>query len=256
MTFDPRHADLFGIKSIRQFDFFFLDEFFFLFLFTELRGSNHFDTSIDQISVGQAMKSLFDEATNQIDTDVRFRFGEKLRHAHRNVLSCRSSYFRALLTNDFVEKHQIEPIELTDINEETFSEILHFIYTGQFSSTISLDVALQSMFYADKIDLITAKNAAIEKICCILRCNHQEILSIYTLVKPLSNTFELLLDYIYELSTENFPELSRQKQFHDLDKDLIIDLISQIAHRQEIRDEKRKSEVIVPFDDDSSSDGS
>ena len=202
------------------------------------------------------MKNLFDAATNQIDTDVRFRFGEKLRHAHRNILSCRSSYFRALLTNDFLEKRQIEPIELTDISEETFNEILHFIYTGQFSLMISLKIALQSMFYADKIDLITAKNAAIEKICCILRCNHHEILSVYLIVKPFSNTFELLLDYIYELSTEYFPEISRQKQFHDLDKDSIIDLISQIAQRQEIRDEKRKTEVVVPFADDSSSDES
>ena len=191
------------------------------------------------------MRTLFGEAMNDIETDVRFRFGENLRHAHRNILACRSPYFRALLTNNFLERTQIEPIELTDISEETFVEILHFIYIGQFSSTISCDVAIQSMFYANKINMLSAKNAAIETICRHLCVHHQEILSIYTLIKPFADTFDLLLDYIYDLCTEHFSEISRQKQFIDLEKDAIIDLIGQIAQRKELHEEKKLSLIHI-----------
>ena len=59
-------------------------------------------------------------------TDVKFLIDNKIINAHRNILCSRCLYFRALLLNDFNEKNQKNPIELTDIDYETFIELLFF----------------------------------------------------------------------------------------------------------------------------------
>lgn len=256
LTLDPRHADRIGIKAIRKSSVnnARLPQSFLV----ELRGSNQFDVSIDRVSISQAMAKLYQEAMRQMNTDIQFRFEGKTIHAHRNILCCRSSYFRALLTSDFEEKSRSMPFQLTDIDEETFQEILRFLYTGEFSANMSYDLAIKAMIYANKINLINGKNAAIEHVCCYLRVNHHAILPTYSLIKPLSPTFDLLLDYLYELSSENLNEICQEKQFRELEKGQMIDLICQSAERLQIREQKKKAreqfEPVVVGDDSSDED--
>ena len=75
----------------------------------------------------------------------------------------RCSYFRALLLDDFHEKTQNKPIELTDIDYQTFIELLFFIYTGSYNPTLSYDLALKCLIYSNKINFSSGKDAAIEK---------------------------------------------------------------------------------------------
>jgi len=188
---------------------------------------------------------LYEQALNNIHTDVQFIFNDKIISAHRNILCCRSTYFRSLLLNDFIEKNQIKPIELTDIDYETFLEILYFIYTGTYHPTISHDTAIQLMIYSNKINFLTAKNAAMEHICRYLRLHHDSVLTIYCLAKKMSPAFDLLLEYIYDLCSENLNDICKQKDFIELDKEWMIDIICQSAERREIREQEKVKQMTL-----------
>ena len=86
--------------------------------------------------------------------------------------------------------------------------------------------------YSNKINFLSGKNAALENICHYLRLNHNLILSIYYLVKQMSPAFDFVLDYIYDLFSEYMNEICLQKEFSELDKDLMIDLICQSSRRR------------------------
>ncbi|CAF0740436.1 unnamed protein product [Rotaria sp. Silwood1] len=225
ITFDPRYTDRIGIQAIK------------------LVGSNVFDVNLNYKSLSQSMMKLYKQAINSINTDVQFIFNDKIITAHRNILCCRSTYFRSLLLNDFIEKSQIKPIELTDIDYETFSEILYFIYTGTYHQTISFDIAMKSMIYSNKINFLTAKNAAIEHICRYLRLNHDLIITVYCQIKKMSPTFDLLLDYIYDLCSEFLNDICKHSDFIKLEKELMIDLICQATERREIREQEKLKQM-------------
>lgn len=186
------------------------------------------------------MINLYNQAMKSISTDVQFSIDEKIIAAHRNILCCRSTYFRALLMNNFIEKTQTKPIVLTDVNYETFVEILFFLYTGTFRPTIPYEIILQTMIYANKIDLLSAKNTAMEHICRHLRSHHDSVLTIYCLAKKLSPTFDILLDYIYDLCSENLKDISKQQDFIELDKESMVDIICQAAERRDIREKEKQ----------------
>jgi len=191
------------------------------------------------------MIKLYEQALNNINTDVQFIFNEKIINTHRNILCCRSTYFRSLLLNDFIEKSQTKPIELTDIDYETFLEILYFIYTGTYHSTIPYDIALNAMIYSNKINYLTAKNAAIEYICRYLRSDHDLILPVYCLIKKLSPAFDLLLDYVYDLCSEHLNDICKRKDFIELEKESMIDVICQSAERREIREQEKLKQMTL-----------
>jgi hypothetical protein len=186
---------------------------------------------------------LYDQALNNINTDVQFSFNEKVISAHRNILCCRSTYFRSLLLQDFSEKRQNKPIELTDINYETFIELLYFIYTGAYRPTINYETALHSMIYSNKINLLSAKNAAIEYICRHLRSAHDCVVTVYCLAKQMSPAFDILLDYIYDLCSENLKDISKQKDFIELDKEYMIDIICKSSERREFREQEKIKQI-------------
>ncbi|CAF0728856.1 unnamed protein product [Rotaria sordida] len=227
ITLDPRYADRIGIQAIK------------------LLGSNIFDVSLNHKSLSQSMIKLYEQAINNINTDVQFIFNDKIINAHRNILCCRSAYFRSLLLNGFIEKFQIKPIELTDIDYETFIEILYFIYTGTYHQTISFDIAMKSMKYSNKINFLTAKNAAIEHICRCLRLDHDLIITVYCQIKNMSPTFDLLLDYIYDLCSEYLHDICKHSDFIKLEKELMIDLICHATERREIREQEKFKQMTL-----------
>ena len=201
------------------------------------------------------MTKLHQQALANLNTDVQFLVHDQRISAHRNILSCRSEYFRALLSSNFIERTQKEPIVLTDIDHETFTAILRFIYTGTYHSNPSYDLSLRCMIYANRINFLTAKDVAIEQLCCYLRSNHQAIVPTYSLIKPLSPAFDLLLNYIYELCSDHLQEICREKEFVDLDKDLMVDLICQAARRRDDREKaKLNASVAALFDPEEAED--
>lgn len=200
--------------------------------FVELLGTSVFDVTLHQKTLVQSMAELYEQAHKKIHTDAQFSVKDKVFHAHRNILCARSQYFRSLLINDFLEKSQTKPIELTDVNADTFREILYFIYTGAYHSSISYDVAVEAMVYSNKINLTSATRAAMEHIAFHLRSNHDLILTVYSFVKKRSPAFDALLECIYVLCAENLNAVCKQKEFGELSKELMVDIICNATERR------------------------
>jgi hypothetical protein len=191
------------------------------------------------------MIKLYEQALSSTNTDIQFIFNDKLISAHRNILCCRSTYFRSLLLNDFIEKTQTKPLELTDIDYETFLEILYFIYTGTYHSTITYEMALQCMIYSNKINFLAAKNAAMECLCRHLRLHHNSVVTVYCLAKKMSPAFDLLIEYIYDLCSEHLNDICKQNDFIELDKEYMIEIICQSAERREIREQEKLKQLTL-----------
>ena len=70
-------------------------------------------------------------------------------HAHKLILSCRSSTFRKMLESEFAEKSKTE-IELQEIEAPYLKRILEFIYTGQVTSMLNIEQQLGLLQAADR----------------------------------------------------------------------------------------------------------
>ncbi|CAF1486186.1 unnamed protein product [Adineta ricciae] len=224
LTIDPTHTNQIGIQAIK------------------LLGSNTFDAKFHQKSLSSSMSDLYEQAQKKLHTDVQFLVDNEIIHAHRNVLCFRSQYFRSLLLNDFVEKSQRKPIELTDITKSVFYIVLQFIYTGAYPADISYDTAMELLIYTNKITLVSAKNAAMEYLGHHLCMNHDLIITTYDFVKKTSPAFDSLLNYIYNLCADNLNEICRKEDFTKLDKDSMIDII---CHSTEIREARAVEQATV-----------
>ena len=167
--------------------------------------------------------------------DIQFLVDGQVVCAHRNILCCRSQYFRTLLLGDFSERTRDQPIELTDIDASTLVEVLHFFYTGVYRMKLNYEMTVKCMLYCNKINFLSGKNAALEQLCRLVTIDHDLILSVFCLVKQMSPAFDLLLEYLYDLCSQHMNELCKQKEFGELDKELMIDLICQSAERHDRR---------------------
>ena len=76
--------------------------------------------------------------------DFILKTGGKSFHVHKAVLGARSSVFRTMFLSRMKEGVEGEAI-ITDVNEETLQEVLHYIYTGNLSGK---DYGIYSLCYA------------------------------------------------------------------------------------------------------------
>jgi len=55
----------------------------------------------------------------------------------------------------------------------------------------------------------------------------------------MSPAFDLLIEYIYDLCSEHLNDICKQKDFIELDKEYMIDIICQSAERHERREQEK-----------------
>jgi len=55
----------------------------------------------------------------------------------------------------------------------------------------------------------------------------------------MSPAFDLLIEYIYDLCSEHLNDICKQKDFIELDKEYMVDIICQSAERREIREQEK-----------------
>ncbi|XP_065209108.1 speckle-type POZ protein-like [Planococcus citri] len=89
-------------------------------------------------------------------SDVTISVDGKNYPAHKLILAARSSVFKAMFKNDMRES-QKNHITITDMEKETFEEMLHYIYSGKVRNLEKS--AFELLLVADKYDLEELKNA-------------------------------------------------------------------------------------------------
>lgn len=79
-------------------------------------------------------------------SDFKFLLNGKTFFAHKIILCCRSDYFKEL----FEKEETLDFMEITNISESTFYEILEWIYCGTIPSTLNsnnpLLISFESIF--------------------------------------------------------------------------------------------------------------
>ena len=110
-----------------------------------LEVDQHFDV---KKSSEKKTKDFIEDMTKLLEdpetADFILKTGGKSFHVHKAVLGARSSVFRTMFLSRMKEADLGEAI-ITDVNEETLQEILHFIYTGNLSGK---DYGIYSLCYA------------------------------------------------------------------------------------------------------------
>ncbi|CAF1266257.1 unnamed protein product, partial [Didymodactylos carnosus] len=194
-------------------------------------GSNIFEPLVRYIPLSDALSELFNN--NNQYTNIQFDVDGHLIKAHKNILCSRSKYFRTLILNNMCENQSSkeEPLLIKDVNYDTFVEMLYFLYTGTLHRNLSYNRYIDCLIYSTRINLTAAKNASLERLCCHLKTNHDDIISTYLKVKHLSPLCDQLIEYIYDLCTYSTMKIFHKEAFWNLDKDSMMDLLKKHAER-------------------------
>eukprot|EP01117_Protostelium_nocturnum_P010555 TRINITY_DN3796_c0_g1_i7.p2 TRINITY_DN3796_c0_g1~~TRINITY_DN3796_c0_g1_i7.p2 ORF type:complete len:141 (+),score=33.29 TRINITY_DN3796_c0_g1_i7:586-1008(+) len=97
---------------------------------------------------------------NQQFSDITFVVGGQRVFAHKNILSCRSEHFCALISNSMKESF-MEAIEMVDVDFQVFLLVMEFIYTD--TVVIEPEFAVETLIIGDRYLLHGLKDQA-EKV--------------------------------------------------------------------------------------------
>ena len=110
-------------------------------------------------------KVFIEDMTKLMDdpetADFTLKIGNKSFQVHKAVLGARSGVFRTMFLSGMKEGVEGEAV-ITDVNEETLEEVLHYLYTGNLSGK---DYGIYSLCYAaNKYQLVTLMDMICEEI--------------------------------------------------------------------------------------------
>jgi len=124
---------------------------------TSFDNTNH-EENIPKILVTEC--SVLDDLERLLvehpQSDVKFIVGEQQFHAHRGVLSVRSTVFKGMFSNSMREGRE-GVVHVEDIDPPIFGAALKYIYTGRCDANLLEDKALELLMVADKYDLSRLK---------------------------------------------------------------------------------------------------
>ena len=114
------------------------------------------------------VKNIATLLSDESNSDVEIKCGERKFPCHKIILSARSEVFRAMLQADMEEKRSGK-VEIKDYSPDVIQTLLHFIYTGSFvqenCSEEGREHLLELLQAADQYQLDLLKEACEVQIC-------------------------------------------------------------------------------------------
>jgi len=166
-------------------------------------------------------------------SDVSFQVGNCTLTAHRNILSARCDYFRAMFQNGMKEAGQ-QIINIKNIDADTFRQVLEFLYVGRIQVDSSNIVSLASAAQLFQLDDLR-----------VLICQH------FNSVVTIDNVIHLLVatemdkemkDLCKKYILEHYDDVSRSDHFVDLisaeNRNLVLEIMQNLVPTK-----KRKMET-------------
>jgi hypothetical protein len=158
-------------------------------------------------------------------SDIQFEVEGKILNAHRNILTARSDYFRAMLCENLKADRLAKPIHIDNISYVGFRALLYYFYTGSVSSDepnsqTSVEVACELKRISDWYDLddLNAKSflfiqskMSIDNVIGLFVCAH-------SLSPRLDDVEEVALGFI----SKNFNLLLDKPEFKKLPQNILI----------------------------------
>ncbi|XP_065203302.1 speckle-type POZ protein B-like [Planococcus citri] len=182
--------------------------------FVNFTNPNDVPNQIDEFnSVTHDLEKLLDDEES---SDLMINVNGKDYPAHKTILAARSPVFKAMLKHDVAETQQ-NRIEIKDIDENIFKELLRYIYTGRVENL--KDTALELLLVAEKYDLEHLKNMCVSALSVLL----SEKTAVKILILSDLINVECLKTRAIEYVKANLLEVMRSKDWNDLNsnKDLM-----------------------------------
>ena len=208
---------------------------------------------------GSLAKHMSNLVLNDLFADVYFEIDGRVIPAHRNILVCRSEYFRAMLSTRSVflesqESHQSssDPIYIPNIKYDCFKQIINYLYTGHVSLPTKRDEKIDEQTIYLICDIIRAADLMnlnmLEKLCLF---HLSELINVRNCIKVYREAQErkpVLTDVIrlcYDVIVGDFKEISKCEDFCTLNQELMLRLIENVIPRLK-RIESRSDEYPQP----------
>ena len=120
------------------------------------------EVKMENLSISKLQEDIRLAYSNKEFPDMKIKCQGRLFECHQFMLSARSPVFKAMFLSDMSEKANRE-VEIKDVEPDTLSELLTFMYTGK--SPNDEDIILPLFKAADKYQMDILKNVCVMKLC-------------------------------------------------------------------------------------------
>lgn len=170
------------------------------------------------------LKNDFDQfLNNEQFSDVKFVVGNQSFYAHKIMLANKSRVFAAMFTTEMIENKK-NIVVLEDIEIDTFKELLRYIYEGK---TMKInEIAEELLVAADKYEITGLVHMCTEIL--YNRFTVHNALHLLQLADKLN--IQKIKRKALELIKAHATYLADKPEFHDLPKDLIVEVLREVAN--------------------------
>ena len=114
-------------------------------------------------------KGFEDNLNNKQFSDVQFKIGRRVLHAHKVILASKSPVFKAMFQHNMLENEK-NVVKIQDASYDVMNEVLRYMYTNEVENLESM--ALDIMAVAEKYSLRNLKRLCELQLCKTLSCDN------------------------------------------------------------------------------------
>ncbi len=177
---------------------------------------------------GYLSRNLYKLVNDDLFADVYFEVEGKRIAAHRNILSCRSDYFAAMLGRhaNFRESSQQNPIYVAGISYDVFIQVLNFLYTGHIDANIDTLTAMDLIRASDLYNMNNLEELMFYHL--ELRISDSNCIKVFREACEQWPKLPRVIQLCYNVMAKNFDELIKSEEFCSLPQEMMINIIEQV----------------------------
>lgn len=195
---------------------------------TELVGKKQLvDAVLAEKSLEECLAKLL---TSEELSDVKFKVDGKFVNAHKNIITARSDYFRALLCEKLSDDRLKRPIFIENISHDAFKSLLYFIYTGRIEENSSVktvcELARASEWYG--VDGLKERCHAYAKASLCV----ENVIPFFLSSLDTEPVLDVIEDACLRFIAKNFAQLIERAEFKQLPQKYLIHITQFYAQFQ------------------------
>lgn len=163
---------------------------------------------------------MVDLLSSEEFSDIVFEVEGKLIKAHRNILTARSDYFRAMLCENLKQDRLSKPIHIDNVSYNGFRALLYYLYTGNIGEDVSCECACELRRISSWYDLEELG----EKSYLYLqtRISIDNVLSLFLCAHRIAPRLEDVESFCLKFIAKNFQNIYVRPEFKTLPQNIVI----------------------------------
>jgi hypothetical protein len=162
--------------------------------------------------------------------DVRFKIGDKSISAHRNILSARSDYFRAMLCENLCDERLKIPILIENASFEAFKAFLYYLYTDNVSEQSNIETVCELARLSDWYNIGGLKEKCYEFAKANLSI--ENVISLFLCSVSVDPKLDVIEDICLRFIARNFAQIIERSEFKKIPQKYMIQITQFYAQFQ------------------------